>query len=174
MKSPRQGCDGTCPCLQDGLGNDDSGLPSVVLPGTPLSEPGTPLWLGQRQPPAMQQGAAGAHRYQHSSPTPSPLRCCQPAICSVAWLRVLVLQHMSAYVVCQPVWRLSKWMPACNNGCPHGLPSPCLLGCSSLAHALSPVRRLPLCKLSKRDLHDLHQPNTNTNTQAAHTKVQAS
>ena len=67
----------------------------MVLPGTPLSEPGTPLWLGQRQPHAMQEGTAGAHQYQHSSPTPSPLRCCQIAICSTVWLRVLVLQHMS-------------------------------------------------------------------------------
>ena len=95
MESPCQGSDATCPYLQDGLVNDDSGLPSVVLPGTPLSEPGTPLWLGQRQPTAVQQGSAGAHRYQQSSPTPSPLRCCQLAIYSVAWLCVLVLQHMS-------------------------------------------------------------------------------
>lgn len=101
-----------------------------MLPGTPLSEPGTPLWLGQRQPTTMQQGTAGAHRYQHSSPTPSPLRCRQLAICSNVWLPWLVLQHMSGpHGLPNP----AHWVPlpcisARSNWCLHGSPSPDLLG----------------------------------------------
>ena len=147
LKSPRQGFYLTCLCRQDGLGNDDSGLPSVVLPGTPLSEPGTPLWLGQRQPTAMQEGTAGMHRYQHSSPTPSPLRCCQPATaqqhgCTTAWLRLLVLQHMSGLHGLPACLVLVKVDASSRYWVPPWLASPGLRGCGSPAHALG-VRRSP-------------------------------